>query len=457
MQGFLPIVLNRRQIGAFGEKQIGILLLDLLGWYARRDDPDEGYDFNVEVPEGEGPAQRFLVQVKTASTQRTDRHGNWPITIKSSIVRRYRQSRHPVFLIAYERSSHSARWLDVSDVLRKNTRTTFALPSGQVLDAEGASAFKTAVEAAFLAADADHVDIGQALAERAQRLMVRNPNLDIRIDHVDGKQIVTLRPIAGKSVKVTTKPKSQTDADRFRKGIEFGGRVEIKLEHIASEDSPILNSSGATLVLDCETCPIRLRLTFGKQRRGLVLEMNASATRGSKGMRIISVEPSWPFGIEILIPGDSRIGHFSPTCFPDCWKGHDLRELPMLDLACDFARSMLRSEPVGIEIYQLGRWQPFIKFTPGRVKGLLEYFRWFSVFARLAHVCRYYRRAPVLWTGQRLTEEQVLDIVQLYRLSRTGRIPHAPGSLTADVSGNSEAMLAKLRDVDASYMFETQF
>jgi hypothetical protein len=122
------------------------------------DDPDDGIDLSVEIPaQDKRPCERFLVQVKTASSIRPLRNGDWPASIERAASQKYQRSRHAVFLLRVDLKSSEIRWLNLSEALRQEPeRLTFSLPPTQKFDHESADAFRAAVRRAIETQDDRH-------------------------------------------------------------------------------------------------------------------------------------------------------------------------------------------------------------------------------------------------------------------------------------------------------------
>jgi hypothetical protein len=115
-----------------GEYLVKIAFAKILEWVARKDSPDDGIDLNVEIPaEGKYPNERFLVQVKTASVVKTRSDGSWPASVRASALRKYKRSRHAVFLFGVDLQSEEIRWIDLA-ALRIRCRHSWLSPEKDI-------------------------------------------------------------------------------------------------------------------------------------------------------------------------------------------------------------------------------------------------------------------------------------------------------------------------------------
>jgi hypothetical protein len=63
--------------------------MQCLDWIARKEELDEGIDFNVEIPaDSTHPGRRFLAHVKTKSRFSDRKDSSWTVTIRGAIARK---------------------------------------------------------------------------------------------------------------------------------------------------------------------------------------------------------------------------------------------------------------------------------------------------------------------------------------------------------------------------------
>lgn len=155
-----------------GENHVKSAFAKILQWVARKDYPDDGIDLNVEIPaDGNYPAERVLVQVKTAGRIKPRKDGSWSASVRDSALRKYKRSRHAVFLFVVDLASDEIRWIDLLNIIRQSPdRRTFTMPAAQKFDEETAGTFCNAVRFAIDAQNDRHYPPGQALVYRRNRL-----------------------------------------------------------------------------------------------------------------------------------------------------------------------------------------------------------------------------------------------------------------------------------------------
>jgi hypothetical protein len=171
-----------RTTGATGENLVSNALMQCLDWIPRKEELDEGIDFNVEIPaHPPHPGRRFLTQVKTKSRFSDRKDGSWTVTIRSAIARKYRSLREPVFLFAVDLQRNEIRWANMLAALQVAPELrTFTLRPAHILKPDTACELRSAVLAAFDEADDKYHPPLQAVRYRALKLEGLNPGFTVK-------------------------------------------------------------------------------------------------------------------------------------------------------------------------------------------------------------------------------------------------------------------------------------
>ncbi len=437
--------LTKSEIGDLGEALVVPRFIELLGWTARKDVPDHGYDYNVEVPAADGkPGRRFLVQVKTSETQMADRQRRWKLPVRTNALNRYRNSRHPVFLLGVCLTTRSIRWLDLSAEIRGNDgRGPFTLTENRQLDIAGLSLFQDAVDEAFEEADVDHVGATHLLERKVARMKAVDANLSVKIDVIDGKEIVSYGLLDGAPLRFSVKAADLDGVSRMTRSFDFGAKAELRVDSFALSGSPALSAlnGGGMLTIMPTPVEVRLRLRSTRKRSKASIELDAKLTHGRKGVTFRTDDAQRVFGFTMVLNLEDGMATLTPEFTPEPWRECPVASLPMFEKVHALMTALRRRESFVIETYEYGEFCRPLSIRPLDTDALAAITEYLDFLSHLAYVCRYFKAPTIPWRNQSVSREQGLNIELAYRLSKLGTIDHVPGKMNLVLSDEAEQAL----------------
>jgi Domain of unknown function (DUF4365) len=231
------------------------------GWDPRADLPDEGFDFNVEVPKSEKhPAHRFLVQVKGSEDIEVRSNGSWAVSVGTKRLKAYQEHRMAVFIVVYDKTTKSLRWCDADKpkliaeprskdggTERKTTRASKSvqvrLPANQTLGPARDPSFLAAVHEAWKRRDDRYHGPALAAAGRAGLMEQLDPRLQVRVDVVNGAE-VHIVGARSEPVNVTARilPADKQNAEALLNSFRFGIPATIQTKSFRIEGSALFES-----------------------------------------------------------------------------------------------------------------------------------------------------------------------------------------------------------------------
>lgn len=418
--------------GATGENLVCIALMQYLEWTPRKEELDDGVDFNVEVPaDHRHPARRFLAQVKTRSEFVDRKGGSWTITIKDDVIAKYRSSREPVFLFAVDLKRNQIRWLNLFAVLKANSELkTFTLPSANTLDSESASELRSSVFAAFDEADDQFHPPLQALRYRERKYEELNPGLTVKGAIIGGQEQYEFGLREGTALRVTVRTRTETSAKALQQAYEFGSRAEVTVrsEDITGLPSLQLPRQGeSTLRIEPISKRVRLGLTSRPSDGSspLMLELDAELARGTIGWEVRSADSTCPFDFRAPVSDQESEGHFSLNWNDRPWKGQPFSRLPGLVPLQKLAAMISQSGTLTFYAIEHGERHPMMSLIvdPEPDSGLKETVATIDFFGQLADLCRSLGFNAVFRTEDGLTEKQLRDLELAFQLLKNSPIP----------------------------------
>lgn len=423
---------NTRATGATGENLVSNGLMQYLDWTPRKEELDEGIDFNVEIPaDPPHPGRRFLAQVKTKSRFVERKDGSWTVTIRGAIARKYRSLREPVFLFAVDLQRNEIRWLDLlAALLIDPERRTFVLPPNHVLGPDTASELRSAVFAAFADVDDKYHPPSKALRYREKKLEGMNPGFTVKGAIVDGMERYEFGLREGQAHKFTLKTRSETAAKMLQDAHNFGSRAELEVQ---SEDvtglPSLLHPRTGPSVLRIEARSRRFRLSLTSRPLGehpsMSIELDAELARGAVGWEVRSADSSCPLEFRVTVADQEPDVHCVFSWDDSSWKGRPLAQLPGLFPAQKLAAIFSRPGTVLFDWVDYGERQTMMSLAvhpepDEELKGMLYRF---DFYAHLAQLCRALSFDAAYRTEDTLTEAQFEALTLAFELTRRSSIP----------------------------------
>ncbi|TJY58210.1 DUF4365 domain-containing protein [Sinimarinibacterium sp. CAU 1509] len=382
---------NRAKIiGDLGETLVQGLL-QAYEWEPRKDVPDEGYDFNVEIPaRGKHPSERFFVQVKTAGVRRPLADGSWAQQLKLKDVRRYDASRHPVFLFAVDLKTETIRALDYHhEATKQPGALTFRFAEQSQLDPEHCSVLECAVRLASRARDAKYASPVSILKLRSDDLAALDHRFNVTGEVVAGVERYRVEVKPKHAVTFHFRPK-KVHEDTFRKVIKYGGSTTVDIENFYVPDSELFRNIAldqATLRVENQEKPVRIR--FAAEQSNSFLDVDATVTFGIAGSRVQIAHPRLPYHFEFIVEDDTTSLDFNWTFNAACWVGQPILQLSYFSPLFAFSAGLARGEDFGIYVEVDGVFTTFAR-APSN-ENITSAGRWMnellSVLTNLREVC----------------------------------------------------------------------
>jgi hypothetical protein len=381
-----------------GENVVKNAFAEILQWVARKDYPDDGIDLNVEIPaDGTYPAERVLVQVKTAGRIKPRKDGSWPASVRGSALRKYKRSRHAVFLFVVDLASDEIRWIDLLDILRQTPdQRTFVLPAAQKFDEPAAGTFRQAVRSAIDTQNDRHHPPGQALVYRAQQVEAQDPRFAVRGEIVGGLERYTLTPKPGFAPKVKIVPRTRADSRRLDDAMEFGSTAEIKLKNFELDGGRAFTEGEtreALLKIEPKSQRFRVAITShlgvdGSEKSHL--ELNARVARGLRGFEIRSDDPACPFQFVLKLDSAQSSCAFAIEIHYEQWNGQPFTKLPLLDQILALARCFAEPSRLLFELIDYGERRELLSThtASSKSKQFKQTVSYLKFLRKVSRVCR---------------------------------------------------------------------
>ncbi|MGB0221502.1 MAG: DUF4365 domain-containing protein [Sinimarinibacterium flocculans] len=384
------------QIGELGEAEV-FTRLRAWGWIPRKDAPDKGYDYNVEVAGQNGkPTERFLLQVKTAARRRAKKSGEWVVRLDEASTRRYRNSRLPVFLLAVELETKQIRWLDLRAVLRKDSRTKrFCLPASTTMTMQLDPALVAAVLEASAACDSEFASAADILNRKGKDLEARDPRLSVRVDLIEGRERFVLTPKPGMSLTASFCTEAYS-AQAVREAISFGIAVTADIKSFKIDGSPLFDEFRdvtGQLSFKARSHKVRIRLSAGSPDSASAahVEFDAVVTAGVAGLRVVSDAPGSPLGLKadlVAQPQWTLAPTVTLTLDPDAWVGHSLARLPYVRPLRALLETWSREPTITLSTEVSGEFVPmFTEHMANLGEFARHHVETFAAWQSLSHVC----------------------------------------------------------------------
>lgn len=341
-------------------------LLDDWDWIARKDDPDEGIDFNVEVPASpEGPAFRFLVQVKGSEQMKRRSDGSWSVRISRKRLREYREHRLPVFVIGVDRSSKHVLWetVDAPEIEappkngRRGSHVSLRLPPSQKLQATISDEFRMAVVRAMERRDDKHHPPALALEIRRRIKEEIDPRFQVGASILNGREQYTFSARQPVDLAMRFSVSGREDAEALRDMMRFGTPASVRTSAFKMNGSPLFEglSGEGVLTLMSKREPVRLCIGY-RRRSGYVWSFDETAEMFSGlegGVANIRV-PACPLEISLKVDVAQSNAALTYTVTYGAWEGADIRSLPYLSPIRDFFEGTLKSGSIEIAMRKQG-------------------------------------------------------------------------------------------------------
>lgn len=352
-------MVDRKSLGAKSKRQgrraerAVEALFDSWGWDPRKEEPDEGYDFNVEIPSaGYAPATRFLVQVKSSEEMTVRRDGSWSLPLKRNKLAQYRNHRLPVFIIGVNLSAETFRWCD-SDDERSFVSPTKGKKGGKIsgsranvyLRLTGDRALSRFLDGDFEAAvrsaqnrrdDAYHSPVVAAKI-RENILSQRDSRLEVSIDVVNGIEIRKIQarnePVhLAAAVRLATSAGESALMESFR----FGVPSEVETVSMEVKGSALFWDLPKAGVLSISSHPQRKRILLGYRDGSVsgdyswIIEEDANLYRGVDGGELRVEASQLPLLVRMRTVKSEGKAILTYALDRALWDGCEVRKLPYL-------------------------------------------------------------------------------------------------------------------------------
>ena len=252
-------------------------LLEDWDWIARKDDPDEGIDFNVEVPASHGnPTFRFLVQVKGSEEMKRRADGSWSVRVSRTRLHEYRAHRMPVFVVGVDLPNNDVLWETVDapelEAPRKNGRrgshVSLRLPPSQKLLAVPSDEFRAAVTRAMQRRDDKHHPPALALEIRRRLKEEIDPRFQVGASILNGREQYTFSARQPVDLAMRFSVSGKGDAEALRDMMRFGTPASVRTSAFKMDGSPLFEGLPGEGVLTLVSKREPVRLCVGYRRRG---------------------------------------------------------------------------------------------------------------------------------------------------------------------------------------------
>lgn len=322
-------------------------LIDSWGWDARHEEPDEGFDLNIEIPASDlHPACRVLVQVKSAEEMKSRLDGAWTVSVKQKRLNEYLAHRLPVFVIGVDDFCKEFRWCCIDDFsLSRSTRrghvnkktSSIPLPRAHTLSNTLDAKFHGEIVAAWKRRDDSHHPPAKAAAIRAELLQQKDRRLDVSLDVVNGAEVRRIyakdEPVLLKASLTFVRPE---DADALRETFRFGVPAEISAKDFEIKGSQLFDElpSSGQLSVSGHVQRRRMLLGFGRMEETSdagakwEIEEEADFYSGSDGFEWRMKTSSLPLRVSARFVASENCLSLSFTFDRDEWNGCDVRNLP---------------------------------------------------------------------------------------------------------------------------------
>jgi hypothetical protein len=409
-----------------GENLVKIGFAKILQWVARKDSPDDGIDLNVEIPaEGTYPSERFLVQVKTASVVKPRSNGSWPASVRTAALRKYKRSRHAVFLFAVDLNSEEIRWTDLADALRREpARRTFLLPITHKFDQQTIDIFRHAVRSAIEVQNDSHHPPAQALAYRARQLEAKDPRFTVRGEIIGGVERYTRTVKPGFAPKVKFVPLTKADAKRLGEAVEFGSAAKIKLKSIQIDGLPALTDDetrDSFIKIEPKSRGLRLAITshlgVGGSEKSY-LELDAKVARGVRGFEVRSDDLACPFQFVLKLKPAQSSCAFTIEIHYEKWNGRPFTRLPLIDQILAIARCFSETGRLTFEVIDYGERREVLSAhtEANRSAKFKQTIIYLQLLRKVSQICRQIGSVATYSDADILDIEQVKSLELAYYL-----------------------------------------
>jgi hypothetical protein len=421
-----------RTTGATGENLVSNALMQCLDWIPRKEELDEGIDFNVEIPaDPPHPGRRFLTQVKTKSRFSDRKDGSWTVAIRGAIARKYRSLREPVFLFAVDLQRNEIRWANMLAALQVAPELrTFTLRPAHILKPDTACELRSAVLAAFDEADDQYHPPLQAVRYRAQKLEGLNPGFTVKGAVVDGIERYEFGLRSGGALRVTLKTRTSAAAKMLQEAHDFGSRAELTVRSEDITGLPALphpRMGESLLRIEAQSRRFRLGMTSrsGDGSPLIGLEFDAELSRGAVGWEVRSADPSWPFMFRVTVSDQEHEGQFVFLWDDRPWEGQPLAQLPGLVPLQKLAAMLSRPGTLVFDWIDFGERHTMMSLViqpecGESLKGTLDRF---AFYRQVAELCRSLSFDAVYRAEDALTETQFQNLTLAFQLLQQSPIP----------------------------------
>ena len=419
-----------------GENLVKNAFAAILRWVARKDYPDDGIDLNVEIPaDGNYPTERVLVQVKTAGQIKPRKDGSWPASVRGSALRKYKRSRHAVFLFVVDLASGEIRWIDLLNIIRQTPdKRTFVLLAAQKFDEQTADTFRKAVRSAIDTQNDRHHPPGQALVYRAQQVEAQDPRFAVRGEIIGGLERYTLTPRPGFAPKVKVVPRTRADSRRLDDAIQFGSTAEIKLKNFELDGGREFTESetrDALLKIEPKSQRFRVAITShlgvdGSEKSHL--ELNARVARGIRGFEIRSDDPMCLFQFVLKLDSTQSSCAFSFEIYYERWNGQPFTKLPLLDQILAIARCFAEPSRLVFELIDYGERRELLstKTASSKSKRFTQTVSYLKFLRKISRVCQQIESTATYSNMDVHDTAQGTSLEMAYALVKGAAIPIEP-------------------------------
>lgn len=418
------------ETGELGEAKVRPIFL-AWGWIPRKDNPDRGIDFNVDVPAGSGrPQERFLVQVKTSKDRKATPDGSWSIRVGGDTLARYEQSRHPVFLVGVNLKNNECRWLDLTLQLKLATGNgirrgrSFRLPQEHRFDELTRGGLDEAVVAAFRRHDDQFHPPAEALKYRAEQLQAKDPRFQVTASLVGGETVYEIFAREPVSVNFKLVLEQPEDKEALADSIKYGLPAKVNPTSAEMTGSALFQDQQARTIALSQT-PQRMRLILGWMASDdsasfvCALEGDAEATRGISGGAVRFTDPLIPFQASIRFDAQTMRASFTFNISTTQWVGQDVRELSYFKGVHQLLRNAIECRNLAFAGRHLGEPSPATRFPLDEevLETLISACRWFNTIDCLMVICRW-AHEPLTWEECDFEEGELDILIRMSKLIR---------------------------------------
>lgn len=372
---FEDLDLRSDDIGKIGETKVQEFF-QRWRWFPRKEVDDQGIDFSVEIPRApDGVRRRFLVQVKASHTVAVRvGSGDWAVQIKQAALRKYRNTREPVFLVAYDLSTdcircvHTQRWISESGHPLDgdaDSEVSLRIDSSAAVSKESQTAFYQAVVRSWSFQDELHHPAPTAIGQIEEELSILDPRFDLKVTASRKGYEYTISA-SGEPVEaqVSITPSSKLDADGLSNAVKFGSPAKFNVDDFQMEGSPLLERMprGASVVeLDARSQPVIIRFGVIRQKKPRntlrkIMEIAGELSQGTHGVEVRSNDLRVPFRFAFRTDFVDKTARADIALLPDRLVG-----LPLQDLGVAKIHTMLRAGgdgELGVQVLLADRPSP---------------------------------------------------------------------------------------------------